>query len=394
MSIPLAARVQRIAPSATVGMTARALALKAEGRDIISLSVGEPDFPTPPHICEAAVAAIAAGATKYTALEGTRELKAAIRRKLERENELRYSADQILVSSGAKQACFNLCLALLDKGDEAIIPAPYWVSYPDMVRLANAQPVIVSTSADQGFLMDPDALAAAITPATRLVILNSPSNPTGATYPRDALAALGKVIERHPRIVVLSDEIYEHIQWTGAPYSSFAAACPALANRTVTINGMSKAYAMSGWRIGYAAGPRDLIRAMATLQSQSTTNACSISQAAAVVALDGDQECVRRMCHEFQQRHDVVQPMLSAIPGIRCGKVSGAFYLFADVSGALRRKGLKDDSAFCEQLLESKGVALVPGSAFGAPGYVRISFAASLETLRAAVGRLSSFAAE
>ena len=393
MSIPLAARVQRIAPSATVGMTARAIALKAEGRDVISLSVGEPDFPTPPHICEAAVAAIAAGATKYTALEGTRELKGAIQRKLERDNGLRYSPDQILVSSGAKQSCFNLCLALLDEGDEAVIPAPYWVSYPDMVRLANAKPVIVSTTADQGFLMQPDALAAAITPATRLVILNSPSNPTGATYPREALVALGKVIERYPRIVVLSDEIYEHIQWTGAPYASFAAACPGLAARTVTINGMSKAYAMSGWRIGYAAGPRDVIRAMATLQSQSTTNACSISQAAAVAALDGDQDCVRRMCREFQQRHDVVQPLIAGIPGIRCRKVGGAFYLFVDVAGVLKRKGLSDDVAFCEQLLESTGVALVPGSAFGAPGFVRISFAASLATLRAAIQRLSAFAA-
>ena len=394
MSIPLAARVQRIAPSATVGMTARAIALKAEGRDIISLSVGEPDFPTPAHICEAAVAAIAAGATKYTALEGTRELKGAIQRKLERENGLRYSPDQILVSSGAKQSCFNLCLALLGQGDEAVIPAPYWVSYPDMVRLANAKPVIVDTSADEDFLMQPDALASAITPATRLVILNSPSNPTGATYSRAALAALGQVIERHPRIVVLSDEIYEHIQWTGAPYASFAAACPALAARTVTINGMSKAYAMSGWRIGYAAGPKELIQAMATLQSQCTTNACSISQAAAVAALDGDQECVRRMCREFQHRHDVVQPLLAAIPGIRCRAVNGAFYLFADVSAALKRKGLRDDIQFCEELLDSTGLALVPGSAFGAPGFVRISFAASLETLRAAIGRLRSFAAD
>jgi len=392
VSIPLAARVQRIAPSATVGMTARALALKAEGRDIISLSVGEPDFPTPAHICEAAVAAIAAGATKYTALEGTRELKGAIQRKLERENGLPYSPDQILVSSGAKQSCFNLCLALLGQGDEAVIPAPYWVSYPDMVRLANAQPVIVPTTADQGFLMQPEALAAAITPATRLVILNSPSNPTGATYPREALTALGKVIERHPRVVVLSDEIYEHILWTGQPYASFAAACPALQARTITINGMSKAYAMSGWRIGYAAGPRELIRAMATLQSQSTTNACSISQAAAVAALDGNQDCVRRMCREFQERHDVVQPLVASIPGVQCPKVSGAFYLFADFSDVIRHRGFRDDVAFCEQLLESTGVALVPGSAFGAQGFVRISFAASLETLRAAVERLSAFA--
>jgi aspartate aminotransferase len=240
--------------------------------------------------------------------------------------------------------------------------------------------------------MQPEALAAAITPATRLVILNSPSNPTGATYDRDALAALGEVIERYPRIVVLSDEIYEHILWTGSPYASFAAACPALAERTVTINGMSKAYAMSGWRIGYAAGPRELIRAMSTLQSQSTTNACSISQAAAVAALDGDQDCVHRMCREFRKRHDIVQPLVASIPGVSCRKVSGAFYLFADVSGVISRKGLRDDVAFCEQLLESTGVALVPGSAFGAPGFVRISFAASLETLRAAIDRLGAFA--
>jgi aspartate aminotransferase len=393
VSITLAARVQRIAPSATVGMTARAIALKAQGRDIISLSVGEPDFPTPAHICEAAVAAIAAGATKYTALEGTRELKTAIQRKLDRENGLRYAPEQILVSSGAKQSCFNLCLALLDQGDEAIIAAPYWVSYPDMVRMADANPVIVPTTAEQAFVMQAQDLAAAITPRTRLVILNSPGNPTGAVYSREALVALGAVIERHPRIVVLSDEIYEHILWTGAPYASFAAACPALQSRTVTINGMSKAYAMSGWRLGYAAGPREIIGAMSAIQSQSTTNASSISQAAGVAALDGDQGCVRRMCREFQQRHDAVQPLLDAIPGIRCRKVSGAFYLFADVTGVIQRKGLHDDVDFCEQLLERAGVAIVPGSAFGAPGFVRLSFAASLETLRAAIERLRLFAA-
>jgi aspartate aminotransferase len=240
--------------------------------------------------------------------------------------------------------------------------------------------------------MQPGALAAAITPATRLVILNSPGNPTGAVYSREALAALGSVIERHPRIVVLSDEIYEHIQWTGAPFSSFAAACPALLDRTVTVNGMSKAYAMSGWRLGYAAGPIELIRAMSAIQSQSTTNASSISQAAAVAALDGDQECVRRMCREFRERHDVVQPLLDAIPGVSCRPTSGAFYFLADVSGVLGRKGIADDVAFCERLLEEAGVALVPGSAFGAPGFVRISFAASLATLRAAIERIGKFA--
>ena len=368
------------------------MALKAAGRDIISLSVGEPDFPTPAHVCEAAVAAIRAGQTKYTALEGTRELKAAIRRKLARDNGLSYTPEQILVSNGAKQACFNLCLALLDEGDEAIVPAPYWVSYPDMVRLADAKPVFVPTTAAQGFLMQPRDLEAAITPATRLLILNSPSNPTGAVYPREALAALGEVLRKHPRVVVLSDEIYEHIQWTGAPFASFAAVCPDLIGRTVTVNGMSKGYAMSGWRLGYAAGPRELIAPMSAIQSQSTTNASSISQAAAVAALDGDQESVQRMCREFRHRHDVIQPLLDAIPGMRCPPVSGAFYLFADVSGVLRKKKLADDVAFCEGLLETAGVALVPGTAFGAPGFVRISFAAALDTLHTAIERIRGFA--
>jgi aspartate aminotransferase len=263
-----------------------------------------------------------------------------------------------------------------------------------MLRLADAKPVFVQTTAAQGFVLQPDRLEAAITPTTRLLILNSPGNPTGATYLRESLVALGNVLSRHPRIVVLSDEIYEHIQWSGAPYASFAAVNPALYGRTVTINGMSKAYAMSGWRIGYAAGPGELIGAMAAIQSQSTTNACSISQAAAVAALDGDQECVQRMCREFQMRHDSVQPLLNAIPGVRCGRVKGAFYLFADITGVLRRKGLRDDVAFCEQLLETSGVALVPGTAFGAPGFVRISFAASLETLRAAIERIAAFVAE
>jgi aspartate aminotransferase len=284
--------------------------LKAEGRDVIGLGAGEPDFDTPEHIREAAIAAIRNGDTHYTAVDGTVALKQAIVDKFRRDNGLTYQADQILVSCGGKQSFFNLCQALLDAGDEVIIPAPYWVSYPDMVRLADAEPVIVPTTAAQGFLLQAEALEAAITGATRLVILNSPGNPTGAMYTREQLALLGRVLERHRQVLILSDEIYEHIQWTGAPYASFAAACPALQARTVTVNGMSKAYAMSGWRIGYAAGPRELIGDMATIQSQSTTNACSISQAAAVAALDGDQSCVRQMCREFQQRHDSVQPLL------------------------------------------------------------------------------------
>jgi aspartate aminotransferase len=257
--------------------------------------------------------------------------------------------------------------------------------------LADAEPVRIHASTEDGFLMQPEQLAAAITPATRLVILNSPGNPTGAVYPREALVALGEVLEEHPKVVILSDEIYEHIQWTGSPYVSFAAAVPALFDRTVTINGVSKGYAMSGWRIGYAAGPSELIRSMATIQSQSTTNACSISQAAAVAALTGDQSPVHHMCAEFRKRHDVIQPLLDSIPGISCRPGSGAFYLFADVSQAMRSRGLADDVGFCEALLERNGVALVPGTAFGAPGFVRLSFAVSLDVLRDAVARIGKF---
>lgn len=391
MTIPRAARVERLKPSATVGVTTKAMALAAEGRDIIRLSVGEPDFDTPEPIKQAAIDAIGAGATKYTALDGTRALKAAIQAKFDRENGLRYPLDQILVSNGAKQACFNLCLALLEQGDEAIIPAPYWVSYPEMVRMAEAEPVCVTASASNGFLMSPSELSAAITPATRLLILNSPSNPTGAVYSRAGLVEFGDVLKDHPRIVVMSDEIYEHIQWAEGEYTSFAAANPALFDRTVTINGVSKAYAMTGWRLGYAAGPKELIRGMAAIQSQSTTNACSISQAAATAALNGDQTSVRNMCHEFKARHDIVQPLLDGIEGLRCRPSDGAFYLFVDASEAIANKRLNDDIVFCEALLEETGVALVPGTAFGAPGYVRISFAASLETLNEAIARIKGY---
>jgi aspartate aminotransferase len=368
------------------------MAMEAEGRDVIRLSVGEPDFDTPAHIKQAAVEAIEAGATKYTALDGTRDLKTAVQAKFKRENGLDYALDQILVSSGAKQACFNLCLALLDPGDEAIVPAPFWVSYPEMVGMADAKAVTVATGVDDGFLMGAESLTAAITPATRLLIMNSPGNPTGAVYSREALIELGEVLEDHPRVVILSDEIYEHIQWSGGPFTSFAAANPELFDRTVTINGVSKAYAMTGWRLGYAAGPKELIRAMAAIQSQSTTNACSISQAAAVAALNGDQTSVRDMCAEFKARHDEIQPLIDSIDGIRCAPGDGAFYLFIEVGQALERKSLEDDIVFCERLLEETGVALVPGTAFGAPGYVRISFAASLTTLHEAISRIKAFA--
>jgi aspartate aminotransferase len=393
LSTRLARRLQRIRASATVSITAKALNLRDEGRDIISLSAGEPDFATPEHIKAAGIEAIASGNTKYTALDGTRQLKQAIAEKLRRENGLTYDLGQILVSSGAKQSCYNACQALLETGDEVVIPAPYWVSYPDMVRLADAEPVIVHGTAEQAFKISPEQLAAALTPTTRMVILNSPSNPTGAVYTQGEWLAFGEVLREHPRVVILSDEIYEHIYWAEEPFSSFASACPDLAERTITINGMSKGYAMSGWRIGYAAGPETIIKAMTTIQSQSTTSACTISQAAAHAALTGDQQCVRDMCAIFKQRHDVVQAAINAIPGFECPPARGAFYLFPKITGAMQIKRIDDDVAFCEALLETAGVALVPGAAFGAPGHLRISFAASHATLAAAVARIENFMA-
>jgi aspartate aminotransferase len=393
LTIRLAHRLQRIRPSPTVSITALAGRLREQGRDMIVLSVGEPDFPTPEHVKAAARDALARNDTKYTAVDGTRALKEAVVAKLARENALTYTPDQVLVSSGAKQSCYNACLALLDPGDEAIIPAPYWVSYPDMVRLADAEPVIVHAGADRGFKIDAAQLAAAITPQTRLVILNSPCNPTGAVYSREELAAFGEVLREHPRIAVLADEIYEHIYWADSPFTSFARACPDLYDRTLTVNGMSKAYAMSGWRLGYAAGPLHVVKAMTSLQSQSTTSASTLSQAAARAALDGDQTCVREMCAEFKRRHDVVIELIAALPGVRCVPASGAFYLLPNVEDALRAKGFATDVELCERLLEATGVALVPGSAFGAPGHLRLSFAASLELLEEAVRRMQRFLA-
>jgi len=389
----LARRLQRIRPSATVSITAKALNLREQGEDIISLSAGEPDFATPEHIRAAGIEAIASGNTKYTALDGTRQLKLAIAAKLERDNGLHYELVEILVTSGAKQACYNACQALLDPGDEVVIPAPYWVSYPEMVRLAEGEPVIVQATEQHGFTITPEQLAAAITPQTRLVILNSPCNPTGAVYTRDQWQALGEVLRGRPRVLILSDEIYEHIYWAEQPFTSFALACPDLYDRTLTVNGMSKGYAMSGWRLGYAAGPEAIIKAMTTIQGQSTTNACTISQAAARAALVGDQQCVRDMCAEFKARHDVVHARLNTIPGFVCPPGLGAFYLFPNVAAAMRRKGIDDDVAFCTALLESARVAVVPGSAFGAPSHLRLSFAASLPTLNTALDRIESFMA-
>jgi len=393
LTIRLARRLQRIQPSATVSITARAGRLREAGRDMIVLSVGEPDFPTPEHIKAAAREALARNDTKYTAVDGSRALKEAVVTKFERDNGLRYTPDQVLISSGAKQSCYNACLALLEAGDEAIVFAPYWVSYPDMVRLADAEPVIVESTARSGFKVTAEQLAGAITKRTRLVILNSPCNPTGAVYTRADWAALGEVLRRHPNVVILTDDIYEHIYWADSRFASFAAVCPDLYDRTLTVNGMSKGYAMSGWRLGYAAGPVPLIKAMTSLQSQSTTNASTISQAAACAALVGDQQCVRDMCAEFRRRHDFFFAGVRALPGFDCVPAGGTFYLFPNVERAMQLKGAATDIALCEQILEATGVALVPGTAFGAPGHLRFSFAASTETLTAALARLRAFMA-
>ncbi len=389
MSLPVSKRMAAVKPSPTGAVLALAARLRAEGRDLISLGAGEPDFDTPQHIKDAATAAIAAGDTKYTPIDGTAALKAAIQRKFRRENQLDYDTSQIVVSSGAKQALFNLCLALLGPGDEAIIPAPYWVSYPDMVRLAGAKAVVIETGIDDDFKITPAGLEAAITPATRLLVLNSPSNPTGASYSGSELASLGAVLDEHPGVVVVSDDIYEHIHWAEQPFVSFATACPSLADRTVTTNGVSKAYAMTGWRIGYAAGPAELITAMGTIQSQSTSNPCSISQAAAVAALDGDQACVGEMAKAYRERHDVIVSALNDIPGFRCRAGEGTFYAFPEISGAIAAKGMASDVEFVEYLLSEADVACVPGSAFGAPGYLRISFACSMAELEESARRIN-----
>ena len=389
MEIRLAQRVGRVRPSPTLAVTARAAALRAAGRDVIGLGAGEPDFDTPEHIKEAAVRALREGLTRYTPVDGLPALKEAVCAKLRRENGLEYAPAEVLVSCGAKHSFYNLAQALLDPGDEVVIPAPYWVSYPDMVLLAGGEPRIVPAGIEQGFKLRPEQLEAAIGPRTRMVVLNSPSNPTGAAYTRAELAALGEVLLRHPEVVVVSDDIYEHILWAGEPFANIVNACPGLKPRTVVINGVSKAYAMTGWRIGYAAGPEPLIAAMRKIQSQSTSNPTSIAQAAAIAALEGDQSCVTAMREAFRERHDYVVGRLNAMPGVRCRPGEGTFYCFPDLSEAIARlDGVADDVALAEWLLERAGVAVVPGSAFGAPGHVRISFATGMDQLREALDRI------
>ena len=389
MSNDLSKRVNAIKPSPTLAVSNLASQLRAEGRDIISLGVGEPDFDTPDHIREAAIDAIRSGDTHYTAVDGTVPLKQAIISKFERDNGLQYAPDQILVSCGGKQSFFNMCQALLDSGDEVIIPAPYWVSYPDMVILAEGTPVVVENGIDTDFKITPDKLENAITDNTRILVLNSPSNPTGVAYSLEELAALGEVLLRHPDILIATDDMYEHIVWGDNEFCNILNACPELYDRTLVLNGVSKAYAMTGWRIGYAGGPAHIIKAMKKIQSQCTSNPCSVSQAAAVSALNGDHAPVREMVTEFKKRHDYLVAELNSIRHIHCLESNGTFYCFPNIQKLIdSRDDLKNDVDVANLLLEQVGVALVPGSAFGAEGYMRISFATSMENLQQAVSRI------
>ena len=389
MSIKLSARVQAVKPSPTLAVTARAAAMRAAGKDVIGLGAGEPDFDTPDHIKEAAIRAIHDGKTKYTPVDGTPSLKKAVVEKFQRDNGLDYELDQILVSCGGKQSFYNLAQAILDPGDEVVIPTPYWVSYPDMALLAGGVPVFIHAGMDQRFKITPQQLAAAINEKTRLVVINSPSNPSGMAYTRDELAALGSVLLEHPRVVIATDDMYEHILWADEPFANILTACPELYDRTMVLNGVSKAYSMTGWRIGYAGGPADVIKAMKKIQSQSTSNPTSISQYAAEAALNGPQECIGDMLKAFRERHDYVVDRLNGMPGIECPQSDGTFYTFPRVQGLMDAvDGVTNDVELAEHLIEHAGVALVPGSAFGTPGHARISIATSMDNLTKALDRL------
>ena len=391
MSIALSNRVRSVKPSPTLAITARAAAMRAAGKDIIGLGAGEPDMDTPDHIKAAAVKALDAGFTKYTAVDGTPALKKAVIAKYKNDNGLEYNPKQILVSCGGKQSSYNLCQALLNPGDEVIIPAPFWVSYPDMVLLADGVPVIIETTQAQRFKITPEQLRKSITPKTRLIFINSPSNPSGIAYSLEELKALGEVLKEHPDIIIATDDMYEHILWQPGTFVNILNAHPDLYGRTVVMNGVSKAYSMTGWRIGYAAGPEELIEAMCTIQSQSTSNPTSISQVAAEAALTGDQSFITRMCTEFKLRHDYVVAELNSIPGVDCLSTDGTFYVFPNVEKLIERlDGIDDDLAFSEYLIEKTGVALVPGSAFGSPGHIRISIATSMDNLKKALERIKN----
>ncbi|MCX5517089.1 pyridoxal phosphate-dependent aminotransferase [Kaistia defluvii] len=392
----LADSLARIKPSATIAVTNKARELKAAGRDVIGLGAGEPDFDTPENVKEAAIQAIREGKTKYTAVDGIPELKAAIAAKFKRENNLTYAPNQITVGTGGKQVLYNALMATLNPGDEVIIPAPYWVSYPEIVALGGGTPVEIVGPQSQGFKIGPDALEAAITPKTKWLILNSPSNPTGAGYTRAELKALADVLLRHPQVWIMTDDMYEHLVFDGFEFATIAEVEPRLYDRTLTVNGVSKAYAMTGWRIGYAGGPVELIKAIGTIQSQSTSNPSSISQWAAVEALNGPQDYIPKNAEIFKKRRDLVVSMLNQAAGIVCPNPEGAFYVFPSCAGTLGKttaggKLLKTDEDFVTALLEEEGVAVVQGSAFGLAPYFRISYATSTEALEEACTRIQRF---
>lgn len=390
-TIQLSNRVERVKPSPTLAVTALAAQLRSEGKDIIGLGAGEPDFDTPDHIKAAATQAIADGFTKYTPVDGTPSLKQAVVDKFHRENGVEYALNQVMVSCGGKQVFYNLCQSLLNPGDEVIIPAPYWVSYPDMVMLADGTPVIVPAGIDQEFKITPEQLEAAITPRTRLFVHNTPSNPTSVMYTQQELEALGEVLMRHPHVVVATDDIYEHILLSDIPFSNLLMANPDLYDRTVMMNGVSKGYSMTGWRIGYAGGPAQLIGAMKKVQSQSTSNPTSIAQVAAEAALNGEQSFMETMNSAFRERNQFVVERLNAIPGVECLPSQGAFYAFANVEGVIERlPAISNDTELAEMLLNQAEVAVVPGAAFGAEGYIRLSFATSMENLRGALERIAN----
>lgn len=391
MDIVLAHRTQQVKPSPTLAVAAKASKMKAEGKDIIGLGTGEPDFDTPDHIKQAAIEAINAGFTKYTPVDGIPALKEAICNKFKNDNGLDYELNQVLVSTGGKQSLYNLCQAYLNPGDEVIIPAPYWVSYPDMVLLAEAKPVIVhATSADR-YKINVEQLEAAITDKTRLFFINSPSNPSGVAYSLEELKALGEVLKKYPNVLIATDDMYEHIIWS-QPFSNILNACPELYDRTVVFNGVSKAYSMTGWRIGYAGGPKEIIGAMKKIQSQSTSNPCSIAQKAAVAALTGGHESVQKMVDAFKERHQFVSERLDGMSGVEVIPADGTFYIFPNVQQIIEKRGFANDIEFADRLLQEQGVALVPGSAFGNEGCIRISFATSMEILQDAMNRLEKFA--
>ena len=389
MSIQLSNRVNAVKPSPTLAITARAAKMRAEGHDIIGLGAGEPDFDTPDFIKQAAIEAINKGLTKYTAVDGIASLKQAIINKFKNDNGLDYNPKQILVSCGGKQSSFNLTQALLNAGDEVIIPAPYWVSYPDMVLLADGVPVIIETSQAQNFKISPEQLRSAITEKTKLIFINSPSNPSGSAYSLEELKALGDVLADFPNIIIATDDMYEHILWKQGTFVNILNAHPEFYDRTIVMNGVSKAYSMTGWRIGYAAGNEKLIEAMCTIQSQSTSNPTSISQYAALAALTGNQSFIAEMNKEFKKRHDFVVKELNTIDGVECVETDGTFYVFPNIEKLLARlDGIDDDLAFSDYLIEKAGVALVPGSAFGTSGHIRLSIATSMDNLKSALERI------